>query len=66
MALIGAAGSSCAETLRQEGFEGRVLIISSDKNLPYDRTKVSKQLDVKIENIQLRKQEFYNVNESCN
>lgn len=39
----GAAGSIAAETLRQDGFQGRVVMISSEDTLPYDRPKMSKQ-----------------------
>ena len=57
----GAAGSACAEGLRQEGFNGRIIVISDDTHLPYDRPKVSKILNADINNILLRKKEFYEV-----
>eukprot|EP00761_Pharyngomonas_kirbyi_P012442 gb/GECH01012469.1/.p1 GENE.gb/GECH01012469.1/~~gb/GECH01012469.1/.p1 ORF type:complete len:549 (+),score=172.98 gb/GECH01012469.1/:1-1647(+) len=38
----GAAGASCAETLRREGFTGRVVIATAEPYLPYDRVKLSK------------------------
>jgi NADPH-dependent 2,4-dienoyl-CoA reductase/sulfur reductase-like enzyme/nitrite reductase/ring-hydroxylating ferredoxin subunit len=38
----GAAGSMAAETLRAEGFRGRVVMISRESHLPYDRTALSK------------------------
>jgi 3-phenylpropionate/trans-cinnamate dioxygenase ferredoxin reductase subunit len=38
----GDAGFSAARTLREEGAEGSVLIISRDPDPPYDRTAVSK------------------------
>ena len=40
----GAAGLSCAETLRQSDFTGEITVISSDDLLPYDRTLLSKIL----------------------
>ncbi len=39
----GAAGSAAALTLRKEGFDGRVVIVSEDPDLPYDRTVLSKE-----------------------
>jgi 3-phenylpropionate/trans-cinnamate dioxygenase ferredoxin reductase subunit len=38
----GSAGFSAARTLREEGAEGSVLIVSRDPDPPYDRTAVSK------------------------
>ena len=38
----GAAGEFAAQTLRREGFLGRVVLVSADEHAPYDRTKLSK------------------------
>jgi 3-phenylpropionate/trans-cinnamate dioxygenase ferredoxin reductase subunit len=38
----GAAGSAAADTLRRDGFEGAITIISADDDAPYDRPNISK------------------------
>lgn len=57
----GAAGHSCAETLRQEGFTGRVIIVTKDEHLPYDRTKLSKAMNLEAKLLSLRSNEYYSV-----
>lgn len=44
VAIVGAslAGSSAAATLREEGFDGRVVLIGAEPQLPYDRPPLSK------------------------
>ncbi|XP_052800272.1 apoptosis-inducing factor 3-like isoform X2 [Mya arenaria] len=63
--IIGGGPSSvaCAETLRQEGFQGDITIISRDKYLPYDRIKLSKAMDIKPDAIALRNADFYQSND---
>ncbi|XP_076472901.1 apoptosis-inducing factor 3-like isoform X2 [Babylonia areolata] len=55
----GAASASCAETLRQEGFTGRVVVLTKEHTLPYDRPKLSKAMSTTVDAIALRNKEFY-------
>ncbi|CAK1541536.1 unnamed protein product [Leptosia nina] len=56
----GPSGATCAETLRSEGFKGRITLISKENYLPYDRVKVSKIGTVTdIEKLQARNQQYY-------
>ncbi len=38
----GAAGNVAAETLRREGYEGPITVVSADQDAPYDRPTLSK------------------------
>ncbi|ALC49521.1 CG10700 [Drosophila busckii] len=55
----GPSGAVCVETLRQEGFTGRLIFVCREQYLPYDRVKISKSLDVAIETLQFRNEAFY-------
>ena len=58
----GAAGMNAVETLRQQGFQGKVILVSESIALPYDRTKLSKgylQGSAKQDSLSLRSCEFY-------
>jgi len=39
----GAAGYTAAQTLREDGFTGRLLLITRENHLPYDRPNLSKE-----------------------
>ena len=39
---LGPASLACAETLRQERFDGRIIIATKENCPPYDRPKISK------------------------
>ena len=58
----GAAGEYAAQTLRREGFAGRVVVVSADAEAPYDRTKLSKAYlagKAKPAGLPLREKAFY-------
>jgi NADPH-dependent 2,4-dienoyl-CoA reductase/sulfur reductase-like enzyme/nitrite reductase/ring-hydroxylating ferredoxin subunit len=58
----GATGEYAAQTLRREGFLGRVVLVSADEKLPYDRTKLSKAYlagKAKSDAMPLREADFY-------
>ncbi|XP_037900726.1 apoptosis-inducing factor 3-like [Glossina fuscipes] len=59
--LVGGGPSSqvCAETLRKEGFTGRIVIVCKESYLPYDRSRISRRFDLKFDDIQYRPQQFY-------
>lgn len=55
----GTAGEYAAETLRKEGFTGKITILSKDSLLPYDRVVLSKNFKGDAANFVLRNQGFY-------
>lgn len=55
----GAAAATCVETLRQEGFTGKIVMATKDKYPPYDRPKLSKNFAATGDSISLRKPEAY-------
>ncbi len=60
----GAAGNTAAETLRKEGFKGRLVMMTRESCLPYDRTELSKKY-LRVEGIAppvLRSEKFYKDN----
>lgn len=61
VAIIGAGPAAlvCAETLRQEGYSGKIVMVTRESHLPYDRPKLSKAMNAKAEDLYLRPKEFY-------
>ena len=56
----GLAGSRCAETLRAEGFDGRVVLVGEEPDAPYERPALSKEfLAGTREELGLRPAEFW-------
>ncbi|XP_077063536.1 apoptosis inducing factor mitochondria associated 4 [Siphateles boraxobius] len=54
----GPASLQCAETLRQNDYEGRIIMVTKDEQLPLDKTKLSKAMNVDIEKVLLRQSDF--------
>lgn len=55
----GTAALAAAETLRQEGFGGRLVMITKERHLPYDRTMLSKAPGTPADEICLRPPSFF-------
>jgi 3-phenylpropionate/trans-cinnamate dioxygenase ferredoxin reductase subunit len=65
--IVGAslAGASAAATLRQEGFDGDVMLIGAEPQLPYERPALSKQYlrgELAFEKMLVRPAAFYEQN----
>ncbi|XP_028320028.1 apoptosis inducing factor mitochondria associated 4 isoform X2 [Gouania willdenowi] len=59
--LVGGGPASlvCAETLRQNSFQGRIIIVTKDAVPPFDKPKLSKALNLDSSSILLRPSDFY-------
>lgn len=58
----GAAGNAAAQTLREDGFQGRIIVISCESYLPYDRPNLTKaylQGEAPKKWMPLRSEKFY-------
>jgi len=65
--IVGAnlAGGAAVSTLRQEGFDGRLVMIGAEPHLPYERPPLSKQYlrGEQTENAYLRQADWYEENQ---
>jgi 3-phenylpropionate/trans-cinnamate dioxygenase ferredoxin reductase subunit len=58
----GLAGAKAAQTLREEGFDGRLVLIGDEAELPYERPPLSKQYllgDAPRDGAHVHPREFY-------
>ena len=55
----GAAGIAAAETLRKEGFSGKITIISNENYLPYDRVLLSKNILLDKNDVELASESYF-------
>ena len=58
----GAAGNAAAQTLREDGFRGRIVMITRENSVPYDRPMLSKEYmegAAEEESVPLRSKAFY-------
>lgn len=55
----GAACLMCAETLRQENYGGRIIMVSRDDLLPYDKTRLSKVMNAESDSLLMRRMDFF-------
>ncbi|XP_026853593.2 apoptosis inducing factor mitochondria associated 4 [Electrophorus electricus] len=54
----GPASLQCAETLRQNNYGGRIIIVTKDKYPPLIKTTLSKAMNIEVEKIFLRPDDF--------
>jgi 3-phenylpropionate/trans-cinnamate dioxygenase ferredoxin reductase subunit len=62
--IVGAslAGAKAAETLREEGFDGRVVLVGAEEQRPYERPPLSKDYlrgEAELENVYVHPHGFY-------
>jgi 3-phenylpropionate/trans-cinnamate dioxygenase ferredoxin reductase subunit len=58
----GQAGAQAIDTLRREGFEGRIVLVSEERELPYQRPPLSKKFlagELAADRLPFRHQSFY-------
>jgi len=59
--IVGGGIAACvaAQTLRQNNYDGRVVIVSKELHLPYDRTLISKIPGIGINDLRVRDMDYY-------
>uniref|UniRef100_A0A8C4E5D3 Apoptosis inducing factor mitochondria associated 4 n=1 Tax=Dicentrarchus labrax TaxID=13489 RepID=A0A8C4E5D3_DICLA len=55
----GPASQVCAETLRQNCYQGRIIMVTKDTLPPFDKPKLSKAMNLDSSSILLRPSDFY-------
>ena len=58
----GQAGAEVASRLRDEGYEGRIILVGQENYMPYQRPPLSKKYmagEIALERLFLRPEEFY-------
>ncbi|KAH8282246.1 hypothetical protein KR054_006429 [Drosophila jambulina] len=55
----GPSGAVCVETLRQEGFTGRLILVCQERHLPYDRVEIMNSQNKSIDQLCFRDEKFY-------
>jgi apoptosis-inducing factor 3 len=55
----GAAGAIAAESLRVNGFAGRIVMVSKEPHLPIDRIKLSKSIDADANKLALFSLDYF-------
>jgi len=58
----GQAGGQAAESLRREGFEGRIVLVGDEPHIPYQRPPLSKKFmagEMPLERLYFKPQEFF-------
>jgi apoptosis-inducing factor 3 len=55
----GPAGAAAVEAIRDSGYKGKLILITKEDVAPYDRAKLSKMLNAKIDQVQLRSTAYF-------
>lgn len=55
----GPSAAICVETLRQEGFTGRLILVCRERHLPYDRIEIMNSQEKSTDQLCFRNEKFY-------